>query len=372
MLFSTVPEYGDGQSRDILACDDPGGDQVIVPAYPVGSVVGRGDACAARTLWESHTPLLAKGNAMDPRTASDTRILRPAREIAPAVAPYVWLALAVIGAGLGYLLTERSAPLPGAEPRTVEDAVDLVALLSFGVLGAELLRRKRATGLGWSLMLLAALQAVNALLAGLGDAVTDGQTPTSAGARLAWMFSDTAFVASFFLLLYAPLALFPTGRLPSRRWRWLTWVAVAGTLTMAASIILAPGDVDGDNPATGTNPLGVDALGPVTDALEVVAAVLLVLTLAGSVAAYGVRWFRYRGPRRRQLAWFSAGAVAMVVGMVTELGDSVMIEVLMALLIFGTLLGGMAWPLLGPLGAQAERADLATPEGRRSSEVPGR
>ena len=234
MLFSTVPQYGDAQSGDILARDDLGGGQVIVPAYPVGSVDGRGDACAARTLWESHTPLLAKGNAMDPRTASDSRTLQPARAIGPAGAPYAWLALAIIGAGLGYLLTVRSAPLPGAEPRTAEDAVDLVALLSFGVLGAELLRRKRATGLGWSLMLLAALQAVNALLAGLGDAVTDGQTPTSAVARLAWMFSDTAFIASFFLLVYAPLALFPTGRLPSRRWRWLTWVAVAGTITMAA------------------------------------------------------------------------------------------------------------------------------------------
>ena len=309
---------------------------------------------------------------MDPRTASDTRTLRPARAIGPAGAPYIWLALAVIGAGLGYLLSVRSAPLPGAEPRTAEDAVDLVALLSFGVLGAELLRRKRATGLGWALMLLAALQAVNALLAGLGDAITDGQTPTSAVARLAWMLSDTAFIASFFLLVYAPLALFPTGRLPSRRWRWLTWVAVVGTVTMALSIILAPGDVDDDNPATGPNPLGVDALGGVTDALEVVAAVLLALTLAGSVAAYGVRWFRYRGPRRRQLAWFSAGAVAMVVGMVTELGDSVLVEVLMALLIFGTLLGGMAWPLLGPLGAEAERADLVTPEGRTSPEDRGR
>ena len=95
---------------------------------------------------------------------------------------------------------------------------------------------------------------------------------------------------------------------------------------MAVSILLAPGNVDDDNPATGPNPLGVDALGGVTDALEIVAAVLLVLTLAGSVAAYGVRWFRYRGPRRRQLAWFSAGAVAMVVGMVTELGDSLLVE----------------------------------------------
>ncbi len=206
------------------------------------------------------------------------------------------------------------------------------------------------------------LQGVNYLLAGIGDAITDGEVPTSAAARLAWMLSETAFVASFFLLLYAPLALFPTGRLPSRRWRWVGYVAATGTITMALSILLAPGYLDDDNPATGPNPLGVDALGGVTDALEIVAAALLALTLAGSLAAYGVRWFRYRGPRRLQLAWFSAGAVAMVVGMVTELGDSLLVEVVSALVIFGTLLGGMGWPLLGPLGAEAERADLLAQE----------
>jgi hypothetical protein len=308
---------------------------------------------------------------MDPTTAApETRTTQPGNAIRPSGAPYIWLALAAVAAGTGFLLSVRSAQLPGAEALTVEDAVDLVALLAFGVLGAELLRRKRATGLGWALILLAALQGVNYLLAGIGDAITDGQVPTSVAARLAWMLSETAFIASFFLLLFAPMALFPTGRLPSRRWRWLGFVVTAGMTTMALSVLLAPGSMNDDNPAAGPNPLGVDALGGIADALEIGAAGLLALTLAGSVAAYGIRWFRYRGARRRQLAWFSAGVVAMVVGMVTELGDSVLVEVLSALVIFGTLLGGMAWPLLGPLGTEAERADLLTAGGGKSPDGP--
>ena len=116
------------------------------PAYPDGSVDGRGDGCAARTLAGQH-PLLVKGHTLwtrglSPRPAPRSR---PGR-VGPGGAPYIWLALAVVGAGLGYLLSVRSAPLPGAEPLTAEDAVDLVALLTFGVLGAELLRRGRATG----------------------------------------------------------------------------------------------------------------------------------------------------------------------------------------------------------------------------------
>ena len=50
MLSSTVPQYGDPQPGDIVVCDDPGGDRVRVSAYPDGSVDGRGDGCAARTL----------------------------------------------------------------------------------------------------------------------------------------------------------------------------------------------------------------------------------------------------------------------------------------------------------------------------------
>jgi len=47
----------------------------------------------------------------------------------------------------------------------------------------------------------------------------------------------------------------------------------------------------------------------------------------------------------------------MVTGFVADLGGSVAVEVLMALAIFGTLLVGMGWPLLGPLGRAAAHLD---------------
>jgi hypothetical protein len=270
--------------------------------------------------------------------------------------PYTWVALFVIGAGLGLGLTLTSEELPGAEPRTVEDVVDVACLLLFGVLGAELLRRGIADGLGRALLLIGGLEAVNCLLAGIGDALADGRTPPSAVSRLCSMGAEAAFIGTFFLLIYAPLALFPTGRLPSRRWRWLTWGAGAGVGAMSLSILLAPGPVDEDNPATGTNPVGADALGGLVDALELAGAALLALTMVGGVAAFVVRWVCYRGVRRRQLAWFTAGAAMIVAGLVTDIGGSVAVEVAMAIAIFGTLLVGMAWPLLGPLGRVPDSA----------------
>lgn len=270
----------------------------------------------------------------------------------PIVSPYTWIGLAVIGATLGFLLTLASTPLPGAEEVTLEDGVDLACLLLFGVLGAELLRRGIAEGLGQALLLLGILVAVNYLLAGIGDALTNGQTPAPAGARLCSLGSQVAFLATFFLLIYAPLALFPTGRLPSPRWRWLAWMPRLGVVAMAFSVLLAPGPVDEDNPATGANPLGFDRLEGLASALEIAGALLLLLTTVGGLAAFVVRWVRYRGARRRQLAWFTAGVVTLVIGLVTNIEGSVVVEVAMALAIFSTLLFGMAWPLLGPLGRE--------------------
>src|SRR4029079_12972929 len=109
------------------------------------------------------------------------------------------------GLGLGLSLT--SPQLPGAEPRTLEDLVDVVCLLFFGVLGAELVRRGIAGGLGRALMLIGGLEAVNCLLAGIGDALADGETPPSAVSKLCSMGAEMAFIGTFFLLIYAPLAL---------------------------------------------------------------------------------------------------------------------------------------------------------------------
>ena len=294
---------------------------------------------------------------------SNTPRIAPARTAPPRWSPYAWMAAASGVAAVGLWLSMTSTPLPGAEPMTVEDPVDMVCLLLFGFLGAELLRRGIAEGLGRALVLMGALQGANYLLAGIGDAVTDGLDHAPVVAQLCSIGAEVLFIGTFFLLIYAPLALFPTGRLPGPRWHWLTWAAVLGFLSIAVSIVFAPGPVDEDNPATGANPLGLEDLAGFTSALEILGSVLLAITLVGGIAAFVVRWVRYRGARRRQLAWFTAAVVTLAIGMVTDFGGTVLVEVATALAVFGTLLVGMGWPLLGPLGrkAIAEEENTQTP-----------
>lgn len=285
--------------------------------------------------------------------------------------PYAWITLAAAGAAAGLTLSLQSRPVPGTVPLTVEDFVDAVCLLLFGFLGAALLVRRRAEGLARALLLIGTFIALDYLLHGVGDALARGGSPPSAAARLCNLGGEAAFIATFLLLVFAPLSLFPTGRLPSRRWQPLGWVCGLGLLVSVLALLLNPGPVDADVPAWGDNPIGLESLPRVPDALELAGGVLLAITLLGGLSAFVSRWIRYRGVRRRQMTWLTLGATTMLVGITVDVGGSELFQVLLALAIFGTLLAGMAWPLLGPLGRAAEHepaADAPPPAGTR----PGR
>jgi hypothetical protein len=78
----------------------------------------------------------------------------------------------------------------------------------------------------------------------------------------------------------------------------------------------------------------------------------------GGAAAVITRLVRYRGARRRQVVWFLAGALPMLVGLFTDPGASVIAQTVSAAVIFGGLIGGMAWALLG---GPAHGVDLERP-----------
>jgi hypothetical protein len=267
------------------------------------------------------------------------------------------MALSFAGAGAGLALATVSPDMPGSEPMTLEDGVDAAAMLGFGLLGAAFVRRRVAEGLGLALVLLAVLSAVNYLFSGLAQALAQGEADPPITAQLLSLTAAAAFIATFYLIAVAPMLLFPTGRLPSPRWRWPAVAVVGGCVASMLSVLLAPGPVDEDNPAWGDNPIGSASLGGVVDALEVLGLLCLGVGVLTGLAAFVVRWVRYRGARRRQLWWFTLAVVVLVAGLITDVGGSVAVEVAMAVAIFGSLFVGMGWPLLGPLGKAAEAAE---------------
>ncbi|CAN5891367.1 hypothetical protein BH23ACT10_BH23ACT10_16380 [soil metagenome] len=217
-------------------------------------------------------------------------------------------------------LTAASAGLlwqadTGGDGNTIlEGAAILAAFGLFAVLGAVLVARTPGHVMG---PLFAGVGLVPAL-AFAGDAyvasvVLAGSTPSPVTRLLVWPSTWYWYAVLAILIVYVPLV-FPDGRLPSRRWRWLAWpVGLSVTAACVVSAVseriaiqtLGPGGEE----LSVVNPLGIAGMpfgeaNPVFDFL--IAA--YVPGVLGGVAAVIVRFRRSRGGERQQLKWFVAAA----------------------------------------------------------------
>ena len=106
------------------------------------------------------------------------------------------------------------------------------------------------------------------------------------------------------LAIFVPM-LFPDGRLPSRRWRPVLWIASVGVLLYAFDAALEPG---------GADPLGVELPGRVYGVLVDVSRVSLVVGIIGAAASVVLRLWRARGQERQQIKWLVYASSVVVVG----------------------------------------------------------
>jgi hypothetical protein len=110
------------------------------------------------------------------------------------------------------------------------------------------------------------------------------------------------------------LLLFPTGRLPSWRWRPVAWaVLVAGAVTLVGGL-LSPGK---SGIGQFENPLGVGGVLGETLVFVTIAAVFVLF--GASIPSALSLVFRYRragGIERQQIKWFAFAAVLFVAGLV--------------------------------------------------------
>src|SRR5215216_5081177 len=179
--------------------------------------------------------------------------------------------------------------------------------LSYAPVGALVASRRPDNPIGWlvclyglviSLSYFSAEYAIYALLA------EPGSLPASEA--LAWVLSWILPVVIGLSIF--PLLLFPTGRLPSRRWRWLAWLTAAWMLLTVVTGAFASGALLGVlGPIE--NPLGIDGLTGVYATL-----LLFVSPLLTAAAAFSlfVRLRRTVGVERQQIKWFAYAAAATV------------------------------------------------------------
>ena len=126
------------------------------------------------------------------------------------------------------------------------------------------------------------------------------------------------------------ILLFPDGRPPSSRWRWLGWAYLAvGVLWTAGTVVITIGalldhrtQVD-----SGGNLLLLSGSNPAAGWWNVLQAMFFPLLAAcwlASLAAHALSYRRASGERRQQLKWLLGGSAGTLVGVAVAAGGGVL------------------------------------------------
>jgi hypothetical protein len=185
--------------------------------------------------------------------------------------------------------------------------------------GAVVVSRQPGNRIGWlccAAGLLGVLAAFSGEYASYALGPRGGSVP--GGLAMAWL---NAWVGTHWVglvLLFVPLV-FPTGRLPSRRWRPVAWASTLWVMVSCVLDAVMPGPLEASGQP---NPLGIDSAREALEriyGLGILCLVVLLLLCAGSVV---VRFRRAGGVERQQLKWFAYGAGQLAVLLPSPCRDS--------------------------------------------------
>ena len=181
-----------------------------------------------------------------------------------------------------------------------------VAAAGFSTVGAVITSRRPNNTIGWLLNAAGFLLGLNHFSCEYAIYTSLAQSGSLAGGRAAAWLAFWLFVPPFALLVFMFL-LFPTGRLPSSRWRWFAGFSVIAASIAAVSMAFSS-RVAYLGPVP--NPLGIESVRDIDRIVEPFLFTLLLL----SASSMFVRLHRAIGVERQQIKWFAYAAAVAVSG----------------------------------------------------------
>jgi hypothetical protein len=248
------------------------------------------------------------------------------------------LCVALISFGLlFYFLT---SPIPPTDAPPALTVLFRVLSLAFPTVGALVASRRPENPIGWIFCGTGLLTGVQAFASGYADYALPRHTGSLPGGEL------MAWISSWIGVPVVPLAgallvlLFPNGKLLSRSWQPVVWMAACGSAMLAFWAAMGPGPLSFqptfDNPlglggAIGklgpsesgpmfdqpsfTRPAGTEiTVGGVVEILGRVGIFVVLVSWLFAVAAMITRMDQARGAERQQLKWFVYSVALLVVG----------------------------------------------------------
>ena len=220
-----------------------------------------------------------------------------------AAAVIAAVALAVAGSTVGTAY-DRPATAVFADTLSFAAAIAVTA-----VVGAIVTLAVPGNRVGWLMLAAAAVLGVGTACteAGIHGVVTvPGSVP---GAAYLAALGPGLQAAGLVIAVTGVPAVFPDGRLPGPRWRWLAWPGAAAALCLFLGNVLSPTSNE-SRLAGWHSPLGLPVrYGNFAGALSAAGVLLAVAAAAGAIAGLVTRW-RRGGPLVRQQLLFLALATA--------------------------------------------------------------
>jgi signal transduction histidine kinase len=221
-------------------------------------------------------------------------------------------AITVVSLAIGIVFTILDAAIrPPGSADPLGDLMFLLAFAAFPVIGYVLATRRPENAIGWLMLGMGVFFGLSSITSSLAGYLLHSGNPDAA----IWFYAidSPSWVPIVVLPVTFLLLLFPDGHLPSPRWRWFAWTIGVGITLVYLVILVGPGEL-GESPVPdATNPLAIEALGPI---LEGAQALILVIPIAvlGSFLALVLRFRRSSGIERFQLRWLltAAGFVAVL------------------------------------------------------------
>jgi signal transduction histidine kinase len=197
-------------------------------------------------------------------------------------------------------------------------------VLGYGGVGALIASRHPRNSIGW---LFCGIAAIFALTAFADEFVTRGLVTGSMTmvVPLAWLQS-WIFVAA---LVAVPLVLllFPDGRPPSPRWRFLLWAIGAFALLAVLGFILSPNPLETPERFPLENPTAVESLAPLADVFLTVGGFGSLVAALAALTSLVLRFRRASGDERQQIRWLAYVGLAALVLMITSFATESIVAV---------------------------------------------